>query len=68
MLRCGYRMPFISVPPLSTRPISFDSCTLASIRGCALEEELSALVQKGAVEPANQSPGYYSWMFVVQKA
>ena len=39
-----------------------------SIKGEALQGEIQALLQKGAVEPASPSPGYYSRMFVVPKS
>ena len=68
VLREGYSIPFSSRPPLSEVPIGFDSYAPNSIRGQALEGELQALVVKGAVEPAPPSPGFYSRMFVVQKA
>ena len=68
VLKEGYRVPFASRPPLSDRPLGFVSYAPSSIKGQALEEELQALVVKGAVEPAPPSPGFYSRMFVVQKA
>ena len=68
VLREGYQIPFLSPPPLSRSPVGFDSYAPGSIRGQALEKELQDLVVKGAVEPATPSPGYYSRMFVVQKA
>ena len=49
-------------------PISFHSYLQSSEKALALEEELRALISKGAVEPAPTSPGYYSRMFVVQKS
>ena len=33
-----------------------------------MESEIQALLQKGAVEPASNTPGFYSRMFVVPKA
>ena len=39
-----------------------------SIRGVALNQELQNLLRKGAVEPAPQSPGFYSRLFLVKKA
>ena len=38
------------------------------IRGVALNQELQNLLRKGAVEPAPQSPGFYSRLFLVKKA
>ena len=68
VLRAGYQIPFVSRPPLSETPIPFDSYSPTSIKGKALESELLALVEKGAVELAPPTPGYYSRMFVVSKA
>ena len=68
VLREGYQIPFLSPPPLSSAPVSFDSYAPGSIRGRALEVELEALVEKGTVELAPPTPGFYSRMFVVLKA
>ena len=67
-LRVGYRIPFDRLPPLSERPLSLPAYSPQSIRGVALTQELQNLLRKGAVEPAPQSPGFYSRLFLVQKA
>ena len=67
-LRVGYRIPFDRRPPLSERPLSLPAYSPQSIRGVALTQELQTLLRKGAVEPAPQSPGFYSRLFLVQKA
>ena len=67
-LRVGYRIPFDRLPPLSKRPLSLPAYSPQSIRGVALNQELQNLLRKGAVEPAPQSPGFYSRLFLVQKA
>ena len=67
-LRVGYRIPFDRLPPLSERPLSLPAYSPQSIRGVALTQELQDLLRKGAVEPAPQSPGFYSHLFLVQKA
>ena len=67
-LRVGYRIPFDRPPPLSECPISLPAYSLHSIRGFALNQELQNLLRKGAVEPAPQSPGFYSRLFLVKKA
>ena len=65
----GYRVPFLSDPPLSAEPIPFLSYSPTSIRGKALEKEVQSLVQNGAVELVPfPSPGFYSRIFVVMKA
>ena len=67
-LRVGYRIPFDRLPPLSERPLSLPAYSPRSIRGVALNQELQDLLRKGAVEPAPQSPGFYSRLFLVKKA
>ena len=67
-LRVGYRIPFDRRPPLSKRPLSLPAYSPQSIKGVALTQELQTLLRKGAVEPASQSPGFYSRLFLVQKA
>ena len=67
-LRVGYRIPFDRRPPLSERPLSLPAYSPQSIKGVALTQELQNLLRKGAVELAPQSPGFYSRLFLVQKA
>ena len=67
-LRVGYRIPFDRRPPLSERPLSLPAYSPQSIKGVALIQELQTLFRKGAVEPDPQSPGFYSRLFLVQKA
>ena len=68
VLREGYRVPFVSLPQLSQVPVALGAYSPGSVRGEALEGEIRALQQKGAVELAPSSPGFYSRMFVVPKA
>ena len=68
VLRVGYQIPFDRQPPLSERPLSMPAYSPQSIKGVALTQELQHLLQKGAIEPAPQSPGFYSHLFLVQKA
>ena len=68
VLRVGYRIPFDRRPPVSERPLSLPAYSPQSIKGVALTQELQTLLRKGAVEPAPQSPGFYSRIFLVQKA
>ena len=57
----GYRIPFLSHPPLSLVPIPMPSYNPLSTKGVALEEVTLGLVSKGAVELAPlPSPGFYS--------
>ena len=68
VLRDGYVIPFVSQPLLSSTPISLPSYSPNSTKGRALAQELIALQNKGAVELAPPTPGFYSRMFVVMKA
>ena len=68
VLRFGYRIPFLSSPPLSPAPVPMPSYCPSSTRGAALREVTLGLVAKGAVELAPlPSPGFYSRLFVVWK-
>ena len=68
VLRFGYRIPFLSSPPLSPTPVPMPSYNPFSTRGVALEEVTLGLIAKGAVELAPlPSPGFYSRLFVVWK-
>ena len=68
VLREGYRIPFLSPPPLSPVPIPMPSYNPLSTKGVALEEVTLGLVTKGVVELAPlPSPGFYSRLFVVWK-
>ena len=53
----GYSVPFHIESPLSDAPIILPSYAPQFIKGRALEVEVQALQQKGAVEPAFPSPG-----------
>ena len=68
VLRVVYWIPFDRRPPLSECPLSLPAYSPQSIKGVALTQELQTLLRKGAVEPAPQSPGFYSRLFLVQKA
>ena len=66
VLREGYAIPFRM--PLPPTPIVLDSYSPQPVKGRALDEEIQALLRKGAVEPAPPTPGFFSRMFVVTKA
>ena len=68
VLRVGYQIPFDCQPPLSERPLSLPAYSPQSIKGVALTQELQNPPPKASVEPAPQSPGFYSRLFLVQKA
>ena len=68
VLEEGFQVPFLRSPPLSPEPIILHAYNPQSIKGKALAEEVHSLIAKGVVEPAPPSPGFYSRLFVVQKA
>ena len=64
----GYRIPFLSFPPLSLVPVPMPSYNPLSTKGVVLEEVTLGLIAQGAVELAPlPSPGFYSRLFVVWK-
>ena len=68
VLRFGYRIPFLCVPPLSEVPIPMPSYHPLSTKGVALREVTQALIAKSAVDLAPlPSLGFYSRLFVVWK-
>ena len=67
VLRYGYRVPFRSRPPFSPVPLSLPSYSPNSIRGLALLDAMSALVEKEAIKIAPPSPEFYSHLFVTPK-
>ena len=68
VLREGYAIPVLSLPPLSAFPQFLPSYSPTSIKGIALAQEIRSLQEKGAIELASSSPGYYSRVFVAMKA
>ena len=66
VLKEGYRLPFLSVPPLSSESIPKPSYSPQSIKGKALAEVTLSLVEKSAVELVPlPSPGFYGRLFMV---
>ena len=59
---------FSRPPPTSAQPILFPSYSPNSTKGRALSKEVTILLDKGAIEPATPSPGFYSRLFIVAKA
>ena len=70
VLRDGYRVPFLdSPPPLSRTPVSFLTYRAGSPRAQALRQEVEGMLAKGALEiTRDPSPGFYSRLFLVEKA
>ena len=68
VLRFGYRVTFLATTPLSNVPTPLPSYSPSSIRGLALTAAVADLRDKGAIEPAPPSPGYYSRLFVTSQS
>ena len=58
----------MSPPPLSETPVFLSSYVQGSIKGQALSQEIKYLLEKEAIELAPDHRGFYSRMFLVQKA
>ena len=64
VLRVGYWIPLLSLPPLSEEPIPFSTYSPSSIKGKTLEEAIFSRIESGAVKLAPlPSPGFYSRVF-----
>ena len=70
VLRDGYIIPFKeTAPTLARSPIQFQSYRPDSERGLALSQEISKMMEKGALEIVmDHELGYYSRIFLVEKA
>lgn len=66
VLRQGCRLPFHFQPRLSSRPISLPSYSPSSI-GSRDGEGVVISPQKGVVELAPSTPGFYSRLFITQQ-
>ena len=63
LIKNGYQIPFKDQPPLSREPIFFQQSQRRE-----LEEEVTSLLQKGAVEEIQpEIPGFYSRIFLFPK-
>ena len=70
VIRLGYRIPFQEAkPPLACTSIPFRTYRPGSSRWTALGQEVSKMLDKGALEIVDDhSPGFYSRLFLVEKA
>ena len=69
VLHYGYRIPFMSTPPLASEPIPFQSYHHNTERFEVLDAEIADMEKKQAIEEVRvPGPGFYSRMFVVPKA
>ena len=69
VLKEGYQIPFISYPPLSAVPQEYPSYLGNREKFLALESEVKEMLEKGAIEPVEDTnPGFYNRLFLVKKA
>ena len=70
VLRHGYHIPFQDSPPsLTPVPLSFRTYNPGSRKSLALCQEVSKMLEKGALEiVADPGFGFYSRLFLVEKA
>ena len=71
LLRDGYKVPFEGPPPppLTDTPVPFRSYHPGSSRALALAQEVSKMLEKGALEVVEDPGlGFYSRLFLVEKA
>ena len=71
VLRDGYRLPLRrdTAPPLTRTPISFATYCPGSSKSLALAQEVSKMLDKGALEIVDDPGlGFYSRLFLVEKA
>lgn len=70
VLREGYTIPFSESPPLKSSPVDFNVSSRDSEKLVVLEEEVTSLLQKGAIEAVLEpsSPGFYNRLFLVPKS
>ncbi|MGL5405358.1 MAG: reverse transcriptase domain-containing protein, partial [Propionibacteriaceae bacterium] len=69
VLREGYLLPFESRPPLISKPVHLQTYVRGSAKDNALRQEIKTMLAKRAVEIVeDQSPGFYSRLFLVEKA
>ena len=70
VLQDCYLVPFTdSPPPLARTLVSFPTYRAGSPRAQALRQEVEAMLAKGALEIARDpGPGFYSRLFLVEKA
>ena len=68
-LRYGYVLPFLRPPPLSAKPIEFQTYAEGSPRHVALDVEVQNMLGKQAIELVlDKLEGFYARLFLVPKA
>ena len=70
IVRDGCQVPFLgSPPPLTDTPVPFQTYHPGSPKALALAQDVSKMLQKGAVEVVDDPGlGFYCRLFLVEKA
>jgi len=64
----GMTIELVDRPPIGPWRPSFDSINgLGEAKAQALEKEVDSLLEKGAIQPAARTPGFYAKVFLVPK-
>lgn len=66
VLREGYRVPFSTTPPLIDN-LQAESFRTTTSKTTALQQEITQLQLKEAIEEAREHPGFFSHIFLVPK-
>ena len=67
IVQWGYKIPFVTLPPLRFQGQE-TTYPKGSLKWSSLSQSVQELRNKGAIEPAPLSPGFYSRLFLVRKA
>ena len=67
IVQWGYKIPFVTLPPLRLQGQE-TTYPKGSFKWSSLNQSVQELRNKGAIEPAPLTPGFYSRLFLVRKA
>ena len=67
IVQWGYKIPFVTLPPLRLQRQE-TTYPKGSLKWSSLNQSVQELRNKGAIEPAPLTPGFYSRLFLVRKA
>ena len=67
IVQWGYKIPFVTLPPLKLQGQE-TTYPKGSLKWSSLNQSVQELRNKGAIEPAPLTPGFYSRLFLVRKA
>ena len=67
IIQWGYKIPFVTLPPLRLQGQE-TTYPKGSLKWSSLNQSVQELRNKGVIEPAPLTPGFYSRLFLVRKA